>query len=102
MTTASERIVVERRRERATRDRPSLRLAKMPWSGAGAAAGASVASEVAAAVAGLGVIRPTAAGRPRIRTNEARNDSPSRTNAGQKTPARPMIRPARPAPTMPR
>ena len=60
------------------------------------------APEVEAGVeAGLGVIRPTTAGRPRIRTNEARNDSPSSTNAGQNTPARPMISPARPAPTIP-
>ena len=101
MTTASEAIVVERSREWATRERPSVRLAKMPGVGAGAGAAVASAEVEAGVAAGLGVIRPTTAGRPRIRTNEARNDSPSSTNAGQNTPARPMISPARPAPTIP-
>ena len=75
---------------------------------AGEDAGARCRGRRAVASAGRGgprrrarAIRPTTAGRPRIRTNEARKDSASRTNAGQNTPARPMIRPARPAPTMP-
>src|SRR4030095_4517523 len=84
MTTASDRIADDSRREPATRDRPTLRLAPTPGAAAAVASGASER-----------VICPTAAGRPRIRTNEARKDSASRTKAGQNTPARTLIVPAR-------